>query len=346
MAVIMQITNEQLTSGALTIQTETADLNKRKLFLLDLYQSHLGSQMREDPCSLIVGNVEIGDHSTVTELTGLGYDALNLSFQTTNFPTQWTWWKAAMPFVISQTEIEQNGNGIYKIADRRVANVLNAFPRLLEKQLVQGSVSGFSALSSLNGVDLAAGFMEGSAPAVQTHSIGGIARTTTATLPGWNHLYGNVLSSYASNGQAVGRDIKATMMHREYPADFVLASTSFAANHLRSLSGHEIFVDAEQKGKPRTEYFGLPMSTSEYMPNAGATTATAGSEISAYGISASGIPLKQLGDNNMRMHKWEDGNTWHDLDGTLVKIGVVTCMMQLTGFNFGGSFLIQGGDRY
>lgn len=350
MSVSVSVTNEQLTTTSLRVMTETSDGNYRRLSLLNQYKTKGGAKLRLNGGTVIIQPVEFGSHAAaVTELTGLGYDPINLAFQTTRFPAQYTWWWGVMPVVISVREMEENTGDqeIVNLAESRTANVMGEFPRRLEQYLLAGTGSGFSALTTLNGVDVATGIFEANAPASQTHVIGGISRATYASFPGWTHQFGDIAGSYSSNGLGTGRTVTNQIKNRMHPADFILGSVSYLSNHQRSLSGHEFFAKEEQNGRAITKVFGIDADTSDYMPNAGASTTGVGNEISAYGISVKGVPLLQNKDFNMKLYMPNGGSTaWQDVPGQPIKIALVMCCMQVAPFYMGGSFMFRGGDTY
>ena len=89
-----------------------------------------------------------------------------------------------------------------------------------------------------------------------------------------------------------------------------------------------------------TTFQGITAEMSEFMPNAGTTTATAGSEASFYGLALKGIPLVPLGRNTMRFLGWKD------VPDRPVKIGLLIDISQVCPMYMGTSFLLQGGDAY
>lgn len=340
MAVTLSVSNDQLTMTSLAYQSEVADINFKRLAALDRYKT---AAQKRDGGNLIIQSVQAGQHSSPTELTGLGYDTVGLATQITGFFAQYTWHAVVWPMLISVLEEEQNAGAekMHDLAKVRMENVQGWAMQSKEQQLLQGSVTGYSALTSLNGIDNTSGVFEANVPASQTHSFGGLARSTFASFPGWSHLYASASSSYSSNGEAATRLMINTSKTRPGPQlDVILSSLSGISNHQRVLGAHEMFAKDEVSGRPVSTFQGIPVEASEFMPNAGTTTGTAGSEATFYGMSMKGIPLVTLSRNNFRFLGWKD------VPDRPVKIGLIIDISQICPFYMGTSFLLQGGDAY
>lgn len=340
MSVTLSVSSDQLTMTSLAYQPEVSDGNYKKLCLLDRYDR--AGIKPADGGNLMIQSVQFGQHSAPTELTGLGYDTVGLTTQTTGFFAQYTWHAVVWPMLISVFEEEQNAGAekIHDLAKVRMENVQGWAMRSKEQHLFAGGVTGYSALTTLNGIDVATGVFEANTPANQTHVFGGLSRGTFAAFPGWNHLYGQAFSTYASNGEATARHLINYSKQRLHPADVIFSSIAGLANHQRALGAHESFAKDEVSGRPVATFQGIPVEQSEYMPNAGATTGTAGSEATFYGLSMKGIPLVHLGKNKMRFLGWKD------VPDRPVKIGLIIDISQVCPVYMGGSWLFQGGDAY
>lgn len=345
MAVTLSVSNEQLTMTTLAYQPGVADGNFRKLCLQDAWSRGLGAAAKQDGGNLMIQSVQFGAHSSPTELTGLGYDTVGLTTQTTGFFAQYGWHAVVWPALIAVLEEEQNAGAqqMHDLAKTRTDNVMGEAMRRKEQHLFQGGQTGYSALTTLNGVDVATGVFEGAVPASQTHSFGGLSRATFATFPGWSHLYGSAGNAYASNGEAVVRAVINTSRQRLLPVDRIFASLPGLANHQRALGNHQDMVKDELSGRMITQFQGIEVEQSEYMPGigmGGTTTTTAGSEISFMGMSFKGIPLKVLRQNSLRFLGWKD------VPDRPVRIGMFIDISQVCPFYMGSSFMIQGADTY
>lgn len=342
MSTTLSVSNDQLTHNTLSYQPEVADGNYKKLCILDAYDR---AGTKPGSGNLMIQRAQFGAHSAPTELTGLGYNTIGLSFQTTGFFAQYTWQAVVWPMIISVLEEEQN-TGPTAIDDQakdRMENVMGEAMRRKEAQIGIGGQTGYSGLLTWNGVDVSTGVFEAAVPASQTHSFGGLPRATFATFPGWTHGYGSVGGSYSSNGERTIRSLINTSRQRLHPADRIFASIPCLANHQQVLSGHENFAKDEVSGRPVMQWQGIPAEQSEYIPGigmGGATTTTAGSEISAYGVSMKGIPLVTLGKNKMRFLGWKDD------PARPVRVGLMIDISQICPLYMGGSWMAQGGDVY
>lgn len=345
MSVTLPLDNETLTTNSIRILEKESDANFRKTPFVDMLNKAQGSRADLDGGPLIIKDVEFGQHSQVTEMTGRGYDVINTAVALTGIPAEYTWWRAVMPIVISQRERDENDGDtkVLDLAGKRTRNVQGWFTRFLEQQLLQGNVSGFSALTHLNGIDYSTGVLEAAVYASQTRTVGGISKATYAGYPGWVNQWGNVAGSASSNGVAQ-LDYVTTAARNRSPDGIGLwiFSESFANHMLRQARTYKRWVkeSAIDFGAITSEWNGRPMTSSTYMPNAGSVTGTAGSEVSGYGLDV----------NNMTLW-WRKGRKFYlrpfeDIPGTETSIALLICMAQLGPEHLGGSAVLTGGDTY
>lgn len=342
MSVTLAVSADQLSKTALSYIGTLEDENAINLCVQDRYKR---AGIPKGEGNLMWQSVQFGAHSSPTELTGLGYDTIGLTTQTVDFGATYSWHAVIWPALISVFEEEQNAGGvkIYDIAKTRLDNVMGEAMRRKEAQILSGGQTGYSALTSLNGVDNATGIFEGAVPASQTHSIGGLSRVTYGVYPGWSHGYGNVAGAYASNGEATWRSAVYSSRLLPNPVDCIFSSVQNLANHNRALGTHEIFAKDEVSGRTVTKWHGIDSEVSYYMPHSGittGTTATAGSEISAYALNLKKVPLVTLGSNSLRFLGWKD------VPDKPIKVAMFIDISQICPSYMGSSFMIQGADEW
>lgn len=137
--------------------------------------------------------VEVAN-STVTTSLSTGFEALNMSTTDATAPALFTWYRSVRPVNISHKEIDDNSGDkqVIKLADTRYKNALMGLSRQVNQQIIRGDVPGFSLMGTLNGCTLvgqAGGFLEDAAPGSQGRTVGGLSKSTYASVPGWQNQY-------------------------------------------------------------------------------------------------------------------------------------------------------------
>ena len=345
MAFSLLVDNQQLTDNALAILAGESDANFRQTPFVDGLTKAQGSKAMEDGGTVILKDIEFGAHSKVTEMTGRGYNAINTATLLTTQVTQQLWWRAVMPIIMADRERDEN-SGSRKIIDtvgKRTRNVQGEFTRLLEQQLLQGGVPGFSALNFLNGVDSAAGILEAAVYASQTHTVGGIPKGTFSSYPGFVNQWGNCGGSASSNGVAQLDYVTTAANNRSKNGiGMWMFSESFANHMLRQARSYKRWVseDSVDLGAVKFLWNGKAVSSSTYMPNAGSVTSVAGSEVSAYGLDTENMWLRWMKGRQFYLKPFTD------IPGTETSIALLVCMAQLAPEHLGGSAIITGGDTF
>ncbi len=285
------VDNKYLTTTLHTLVKDAADQLHRKLSYFDACKSKFGEgKPTWDGGAVILEPWLIDEHSDPTAIS-TGYETINLNVRDVDVAAQFTWFTAIMPVVIAGQEerINRGPGAVASILERRKDAVMGGFHRKFVRQTFIGDVAQFSDLNTWNGVDYSTGFLEEDAVGSQTNSIGGLSKSTYASLPGAQNQRYDAAGSFNSNGIAamihINQKIRARHPMNMGP-DAWFMSEAFSQNMKRSLQSYERYVggaDGVDAGKLYAVWDGVPCYTETYMANAG--TNTTADPISAYAAS-------------------------------------------------------------
>jgi hypothetical protein len=182
----MAISNDLLSSTLYSIRDSEVDQLFRKTAFLDLVKAGGGIEY-ENGGIKIQRPLSVVDHSTITQLA-TGYEPVSLAVSDVLKPAVYDWSDFVAPIVITQKEeLENSGEkAIVKILEARMKNVMSMLRRELNKQILAGTSTVLSNMSSLNGFTLTTGFLEEGTPdaANQTNIVGGLQKSVL-NVPGW-----------------------------------------------------------------------------------------------------------------------------------------------------------------
>lgn len=256
------------------------------------------------------------DHSDPTELTAAqnGFDEINWNTRRTMndaFLT-WTWWLAEYPIALSKYEQLTHGKGSLDLAKQRMANVIRAAMRRLEKNQLAGGQLGHTALYHWNGVDDTAGLAEAAAFGAQAHSVGGVLKGAAGivTAPALQNQWIDGANSVNSRGIMAATLTKARFLTNA-PTSVgkkrfgVSTAECYAA--FAQLDGTRVLNSGDPKtatigGAEAVIIGGVPVKPSPYMPTAG--TYTTATPISMYWFTPEDHPFVWLGDQHFKIDPW------------------------------------------
>jgi hypothetical protein len=160
----MAISNDLLSSTLYSIRDSEVDQLFRKTAFLDLVKAGGGIEY-ENGGIKIQRPLSVVDHSTITQLA-TGYEPVSLAVSDVLKPAVYDWSDFVAPIVITQKEeLENSGEkAIVKILEARMKNVMSMLRRELNKQILAGTSTVLSNMSSLNGFTLTTGFLEEGLP--------------------------------------------------------------------------------------------------------------------------------------------------------------------------------------
>lgn len=284
-----------------------------------------GAAPDEDGGDVFTMPVEFVDHSEPTELV-TGYEQPDMNVQTTlNQYLQYQWWFAAYPITISKIEQlkYKGGDNLINIQADRVANVQRACMRKMETHLAQGGVPQHSRLVTFNGIDYAAGLLEAAATTAQTHSVGGLAKSSYSQYPLLLNQYYDINGSVNARGFDGLAQVDAYISTRAPDAQsmgFHVCSELSRAAFAR-LANARVFTteikDSQEINPPhRLMVNGVEMRTSPFMPLAGTTSAT--TKGSVYRLHAKDQPLTFMKGAHWDLQGWVQHPTQLTLNNFLL----------------------------
>lgn len=325
---------EDFNVGAFEVQDEIKDGQFNVNVFLGGYRDILGDgNPRKKEIVQWSKGLSFIDHSDPTELTAAknGFDMINWNTRRTanDYNLTYYWWLAEYPIAVSKLEQKTHGRGALDLAKVRVGNVTRAAMRRLEKNQLQGGQAGHTALNHWNGVDYTAGFAEAAAFGSQTHSIGGVAKSSAGVST--NPLLQN---QWVDGGNSVNsRGIMAA----------TLTTANIMTNAPDSLSKKRFGISTQQcwsayaqldgtrvlnSSDPKTASVGavqalmvggVPVKPSPYMPTTG--TNTTATPISMYWFTPEDHPFVWLDDQHFLVGPWEELRNPQSLLITTLSVG-------------------------
>lgn len=135
----------------------------------------------------LVVPIETAEQTISTQIT-TGWEPVNMAVQEISQQAQYDYSRVVRPVLISGKEETSNRGekAIIQLAEARHKAAIAAMMRELNRQIVQGGVSAFSNVTSLNGNTgfggLADGFLEADVVGSQGNTVGGLARGSVVGL--------------------------------------------------------------------------------------------------------------------------------------------------------------------
>jgi hypothetical protein len=332
----MAISNDLLSSTLYAIRDAEVDQLYRKTAFLDLVKSAGGIEY-EDGGIKLQRPLSVVDHSTITQLA-TGYEPVSLAVSDVLKPAIYEWQDFVAPVVITKKEeLENQGEkAIVKIVEARMKNVMAMFRRELNKQILAGTSTVMSNMSSLNGFTLTTGFLEegAAAPATQTNIVGGLAKNTL-NVPGWYN------SVKALTGTVAGLNQDMTQLYQECnqfspfgDINAIIVNQNLFAAYKSSLFLNERFMSSDKldAGRLQLAFAGAVVEQDNEMPtNGGGANTYAG-----YMLNFEGIKMVFHSDGDFAVSPFEF------ISGTTARSAQVYLKAQLIADHLRGSGVLTG----
>jgi hypothetical protein len=329
------ISNDLLSSTLYAIRDAEVDQLYRKTAFLDLVKSAGGIEY-EDGGIKLQRPLSVVDHSTITQLA-TGYEPVSLAVSDVLKPAIYEWQDYVAPVVVTKKEeLENSGEkAIVKIVEARMKNVMAMFRRELNKQILAGTSTVMTSMSSLNGFTLTTGFLEEGAatPAGQTNTVGGLAKNTL-NVPGWFN------SSLASTG-AANIVANLTSLYQECNqfspfgnVNAVIVNPATFAAYKDALYLNERFMSTDKLdgGRLQLAFAGAVVEQDNEMPdNTGGVA-----KYSAYLLNFEGIKMCFHSDGDFAVSPFEF------ISGTTARSAQVYLKAQLIADHLRGSGVLFG----
>jgi hypothetical protein len=330
----MAISNDLLSSTLYAIRDAEVDQLYRKTAFLDLVKSAGGIEY-EDGGIKLQRPLSVVDHSTITQLA-TGYEPVSLAVSDVLKPAIYEWQDFVAPVLITKKEeLENQGEkAIVKIVEARMKNVMSMFRRELNKQILAGTSSIMSNMSSLNGFTLTTGFLEegAAAPATQTNTVGGLSKATL-NVPGWFN------SVKAGTAATINADLTALYQECNQFSPFgdvkaiIMNPAAFAA-YKAALFTNERFMSSDKLdgGRLQLAFAGAVVEQDNEMPdNTGGAA-----KYSGYLLNFEGIKMCFHSDGDFAVSPFEF------IAGTTARSAQVYLKAQLIADHLRGSGVLTG----
>ena len=332
----MAISNDLLSSTLFAIRDAEVDQLYRKTAFLDLVKSAGGIEY-EDGGIKLQRPLSVVDHSTITQLA-TGYEPVSLAVSDVLKPAIYEWQDFVAPVVITKKEeLENQGEkAIVKIVEARMKNVMGMFRRELNKQILAGSSTVMSNMSSLNGFTLTTGFFEEGAadPANQTNTVGGLSKATL-NVPGWFN------SVKALTGTVAGINADMTALYQECnqfspfgDVSAIIVNPNVFSSYKASLFEKERYMSSDKLdgGRLQLAFAGAVVEQDNEMPNNTGGAATYG----GYFLNFEGIKMVFHSDGDFAVSPFEF------ISGTTARSAQVYLKAQLIADHLRGSGVLTG----
>ena len=332
----MAISNDLLSSTLYAIRDAEVDQLYRKTAFLDLVKSAGGIEY-EDGGIKLQRPLSVVDHSTITQLA-TGYEPVSLAVSDVLKPAVYEWQDFVAPVVITKKEeLENQGEkAIIKIVEARMKNVMAMFRRELNKQILAGTSTVMSNMSSLNGFTLTTGFLEEGAatPAGQTNIVGGLAKNSL-NVPGWFN------SVKALTGTVADLNNDMTELYQECnqfspfgDVNAIIVNANLFASYKATLFERERYMSSDKLdgGRLQLAFAGAVVEQDNEMPgNGGGVNTYAG-----YYLNFEGIKMVFHSDGDFAVSPFEF------ISGTTARSAQVYLKAQLIADHLRGSGVLTG----
>jgi hypothetical protein len=330
----MAISNDLLSSTLYAIRDAEVDQLYRKTAFLDLVKSAGGIEY-EDGGIKIQRPLSVVDHSTITQLA-TGYEPVSLAVSDVLKPAIYEWQDFVAPVLITRKEeLENQGEkAIVKIVEARMKNVMSMFRRELNKQILAGTSTIMSNMSSLNGFTLTTGFLEEGAatPAGQTNTVGGLSKATL-NVPGWfNSVKSGTVATINADLTALYQECNQFSPFGDVKA-IIMNPAAFAA-YKAALFTNERFMSSDKLdgGRLQLAFAGAVVEQDNEMPdNTGGAA-----KYSGYLLNFEGIKMCFHSDGDFAVSPFEF------IAGTTARSAQVYLKAQLIADHLRGSGVLTG----
>jgi hypothetical protein len=317
------------------IRDAEVDQLYRKTAFLDLVKSAGGIEY-EDGGIKLQRPLTVVDHSTITQLA-TGYEPVSLAVSDVLKPAIYEWQDFVAPVVITKKEeLENQGEkAIVKIVEARMKNVMAMFRRELNKQILAGTSSVMSNMSSLNGFTLTTGFLEEGAatPAGQTNVVGGLAKNTL-NVPGWFNSVKSISTLTALNDDMTELYQECNQFSPFGDVNAIIVNANLFASYKNILFERERYMSSDKLdgGRLQLAFAGAVVEQDNEMPTNGGGAAT----YAGYMLNFQGIKMCFHSDGDFAVSPFEF------ISGTTARSAQVYLKAQLIADHLRGSGVLTG----
>lgn len=297
--------------------------------------------------------VEVDTPGNITSFS-TGYETFDMTLRDSTQRATFTWGRAGIPISISGRDKAENA-GEYQVVDlaeTRYRSAMASLMRALNKQLVVGQSVGnaLADFGTLNGNTSAGGsatgFFEAVAAGSQVNSVGGLSKTTYASVAGWQNQYATAGGDFSANGLDALRQVRtACQLNRASATDklfhLVLASQAGFNNYEAALYNQQRYVDTT---KLDSGVYSLAYGDAVVVADPDITlnnvTYTGANAISFYMLNLDGVTLAIHDEGDFKL------TPFIDIPNQDVSTAKIMLMGGLIAKNLGGCGLIVNGETY
>ena len=326
----MAISNDLLSSTLYSIRDSEVDELYQKVAFLDGVKKAGGVETIPGGIK-IQRPLSIAEHSTITQLS-TGYEPVSLAVNDVLRPAIYEWCDFTAPIVVTKKEEMENSGefAIVKIVEARMKSVMGMLRRELNGQILANNSAILTNLETLNGdaagSGSATGFLEHLAPAAQTNTVGGIAKTAFP-VPGWLNQFRDALGAFTLDDM-YQLYIPANSVAPSGDVSHVIMSNAGLAAYRNALFNQERYIDTSTLDGGR---MGLAFNgaIAEQDPQMGFASSVAGN-CDAYMLNYDGIKLVFHTDGDFAVSPFEH------ISGTTARAAQLYVKVQLVADFLGG----------
>lgn len=256
------------------------------------YVKRMNGEVSYDGGDQIISSIDLVEHGTGTRFDNQPYAIRNATVRSNIRPPVFQSCRGDYTVALSGMERQKNSGKakIYDLWDKKMANVTAMAMRHYQQFLLAGlspvnSGGVFGGWGTINGEDVATGFLERAAVGSQDNVVGGLSKATYAAVAGWQNQVFNFANLFGTNGVTGMFSLRTRAKNRSpWGTDGMVWVLSEAAriNLKRSIQQQEWYVKDLDAGRQVEMFAGLEIIESTFMP---VSTATGGATTNTYPFS-------------------------------------------------------------
>tara|TARA_R110002050_G_scaffold82172_3_gene175940 strand:+ start:1887 stop:2903 length:1017 start_codon:yes stop_codon:yes gene_type:complete len=271
--------------------------------------------------------VIFGDHTTITSLTGAGFNPVSMAVSDPFNQARFEWANFTQPIILSAIEkLANKGDlAVVNVLQSKVSNVMLSLKKEVSKQVIAGTSTSITGLETLYGATTAAGtgWLEGVAQANQQNTVGGLAKTTYRAQNWYNQFFNSGGNFSLAHLDQLMIDCQVFNPAGEFPDIILMSPKCFAAFQAQQQSYVRYTSETDRGGLDR-DMVAMWRNARIYVdPNLGFTAENPAVPVSAYVLSSSQFRLYADVDGFFEM------SDMMPVPGTATEAAMVMCRMQL-----------------
>jgi hypothetical protein len=271
--------------------------------------------------------VIFGDHTTITELTGAGFNPVSMAVTDPFNQARFEWANFTQPVILSSIEkLANKGDlAVVNILESKVNNVMLSLKKEVSKAVIANTSTSISGLQTLYGATTAAGtgWLEGVAAASQQNTVGGLSKATYQSKNWFNQFYNSGGSFDLAHLDQIMIDCQVYSPSGDFPDIILMSPKCFAAFQAQQQSYVRYTSESDRSGMDR-DMVAMWRGARIYVePNLGFTAENPAVPVSAYVLSSKQFRLYADVDG------WFEMSDMMPVPGTATEAAMVMCRMQL-----------------